>query len=275
MFVFETSLNAEAAHVYDERELDNGVAARRTIKMLGCGACDLAKVDVCKVKDDLESRAETAETNASAYEQLDMITSAPSWLNAARINLTGHTAAELQEKTKDAEAAKAFVAEGGLNAFLAETTNSFAGVFTKQDLPELKNAAAIDDKEELLGTKITTKNGDIFTVIDASEAVGFAGETPDDLSYGVLTGKLLNRMRERDQRDQPQILNEDFKMQKTLATGMPSAPLTEIRMASKNRLYCTITPDAESGETRIIILGAHGGDTKTQNEFIAHATRPS
>jgi hypothetical protein len=274
-FIFETSRELEAINTYDAREQNTGVGARRAIKMLGCAACDLGQVNLCTVKTDLESRAEAAETNAEAFNQLDMLASAPSWLNAARINLSGMSSEALAAQVEDDESAKAFVASGGLQEFFADTTNSFEGVFNKKDLPELQGMAAIDEQTPLTGTRIETKNGDTFTVIDASSAVGYTGPSIDATSYGVLTGKMLNRMQERDPRGNPQILNEDFKMQKTLASRLPNAPITEFRMTGKNRLYATITPDAGETTARIVILGSHGGDAKTQNDFIDYVTRQS
>lgn len=273
-FIFEISANLVDSHTYDRREVDNGVAPRRAIQLLGCGACDLAKVNVCTIKTDLESRAEEAESNRGVLEKATMLITAPDWLNAARVNLSGSSPDELiAMEDQGIDTLKELDAEGTVDKWLAGSKNELEGIYKKADLPELANVACIDKDAELVAHKIETDNGDVFTVIDATLPVGFTGTAPDALSYGVLTGKLLNRMRERDPQGNPQIMTADSnnKMQKSITRMESGANTFEIRMNGKKRLYVVVQPNAGKGEAaRITIMGSHGGDERTQKDFIAH-----
>jgi len=104
-------------------------------------------------------------------------------------------------------------------------------------------------------------------VIDASGAIDFHTKhdlSPQDSEYGVLVAKFLERLEAPDKKGNPQILSPDNKMQKAIGNGVH-----EIRMVDKNRMYFALAPGTKDNpETRIVLLGAHGGDEDTQDEFI-------
>jgi hypothetical protein len=257
-------------------ELETGEAAARAVKTLGCCACKLS--GTCTVYENLLERSVEGKKNMEFTGKLAMLTAGPAWLTAGRMNLAGISVDKLAEISEGGpEKAKESAATGSfdLDTMLGGVQNEFEGLVTKSSLPELASIQQVDPKAEMESHLLTTKHGDRFRVIDASEAFGFKGHrlTPADSEYQILTGKLLQRMNELDAQSHPQIMTADSnnKMQKVI-DRRGSATLFELRMSGKNRLYAFVEPNDPDDLTRIVILGAHGGDAKTQQEFIAAAT---
>lgn len=269
---FEQEMQAVANRVQwenarDDNELDTGRAAKRAIAAMGCDACKLS--GVCVVRTKLEDKIESGKTEMSLERTATMLAAAPQWLAAARINRSGVDPAALHETISDRERAKKALADGTLDAavLLAEVTNETEGLVTKQDLPELSGFAGVDPDKKVELQRLATDNGDVFLVADASNMVNFRSAPLPGAEYGVLAGKLLERMAQRGQNGKPQVQSPDNTMQKVLrATAI--GHFDEIRMSGKNRLYATVTPDPEQNLTRIVILGNHGGDASTQQAFL-------
>ena len=129
------------------------------------------------------------------------------------------------------------------------------------------------DADELIAHNIQTQNGHALTVLDASESAASRQATHNRESVGeyvILCGKLLGRMVDVGPDGMPQIMRQDQKMQKSISP-INGGTLFEMRMNGKDRLYFTVVkqPEGEQGPTaRIVILGSHGGDERTQQEFI-------
>jgi hypothetical protein len=248
-------------------EFDTGKAAERAIATIGCDACKLS--GVCVVRTKLEDKVESGRTETGLERTATMLAAAPQWLAAARINRSGADPNALRETINDREQTKKALADGTLDAteLLAGVANETEGFATKQDLPELSGFAGVDPDQKIELQRLVADNGDIFLVADASSTVNFRGEPLPPTEYGILTGKLLERMTHRGQDGKPQVQSPDNTMQKVLRTT-PTGHLDEVRMSGKNRLYVTVTPDQEQNLTRIVILGSHGGDAATQQAFL-------
>lgn len=247
--------------------LETGEAAKEAITTLGCDACRLS--GVCIVKGLLEDKVEKGHTESELARHATMLDSAPQWLAAARLSRSGADPAQLYAATQSVESTKRALATGTLNLedLLAGVTNETEGLATKADFPELNEFAGVDPDKKIEMQRLAAENGNVFLVADASDAVGFKGEPLGAAEYGILTGKLLERMLQPggDGRT-PQVLSPDNTMQKVLTTT-GNGHLDEIRMSGKNRLYATVAP-LNDGTVRIIILGNHGGDASTQRAFL-------
>ncbi|HSX08447.1 MAG TPA: hypothetical protein VLG11_06155 [Candidatus Saccharimonadales bacterium] len=264
--IFEgVSAEAQAAQVRQESDLENGRAAERARVALGCGTCILKKE--CTVGKNLATRTETGP-------KLEMLKTAPTWLNAARLGLSGTDEKQLSAQLEDEKTKQAALETGALNLdnLLAGTTNERAAKPLKyDDLPELHGVASIDRAATFTSDRITTANGKKFDVIDASHAIGYKGPQPEYTGYKALTGKLVQRMEAVDANGDAQIFHPDGTQQKPIAR-VGVANVDEVRrQGSKDRLYFSrvaASPNDPDSVPRIIILGANGGDEKAQRKFI-------
>lgn len=268
----EISDRLEATHAKTAPELETGEAAARVIQSLGCSACELELDSACAVSAMLQERVIVGQANRELREKVDMLASSPSWLTAARLNLTNTMPETLVRLAGSPEEVKSAMANGelDLDKLLAGATNHTEAIYnSRSELPEeLRRLKNLKLDEPLEAQEITTSEGDTFSVIDASSALPARGEPPSREDYGILNGKLLSRMSARDEKGNPHILSADQKMQKPIKK-VGSAWIYEIRMNGKNREYILVQPGTdEDKRTRITILGAHGGDARTQRDFI-------
>lgn len=253
---------------YDPTDLRTGEAAVRAQKTLGCLGCLLS--EQCHLKVAIDKKIAAGEEN----RKLDMIASAPAWLTAGRLARSGVDEKELTEQLKDRESAKQARADGSLDidGLLGGVTNELAGeVVTRNDLPELENFSAIDQDALLQPQLITTETGNKYVVVDASNATSFNGPKPTVGDYKILSSKLLGRMIENDAQGNPHVLTADRTMQKPIRR-LDKSHVDEFRMNGKSRFYAVIVPSPKGQPdiaARITILGAHGGDEKTQQSFIS------
>lgn len=255
---------------YDPRELANGKGAQRVLHSLGCASCDLT--GVCGVQNQLV--AETVE--GAAAERREMLASAPRWLAAGRLQRAKVPADRLDTLLTSPDRVQMLSDMGvSLDDLLGGVQNTFAGVYNKrdikQDIPEL--ATITTEADQMIAHNIVTSNGHTLVVLDAAESSASRQGVHDKESVGeyvILCGKLLGRMVEVGPDGLPQILHQDMKMQKTIS-AINGGTLFEMRMNGKDRLYFTVVrqPEGERGPTaRIVLLGSHGGDERTQQEFI-------
>lgn len=268
----DVAYQAEAAHTRNPMELDTGEAAKRAQLALGCAGCILA--EVCPTREALDTKIEEGEKNAELLPKLQMIAASPAWLTDVRLVQNGLTAEDLRVKTRTVESTLAALDDGSLDvdAFLGDVKNSPEKMVSKKDIPELANFASINPDAVLSPHNIETKNGDHFVVIDASNDVGFHESAPEGNGYNILLSKLLGRMSAQNAQGNPLVLTVDpnnTAMQKSIRR-LDNSDVFEMRMGGKNRLYFSVSrpQDRPDLTARVIILGAHGGDEKTQQNFI-------
>lgn len=268
----DVAYEAEAAHTRNPMELDTGEAAKRAQLALGCAGCILA--EVCPTKGTLDTRIDEGEKNAELLPKLQMIATSPAWLTDVRLVQNNMTKDELEAKIKTPESTLAALEDGSLDvdAFVGDVKNSPEKMVSKKNIPELANFASIDPDAVLSPHNVETKNGDHFVVIDASNEVGFHESAPEGNGYNILLSKLLGRMSAQNAQGNPLVLTVDpnnTAMQKSIRR-LDNSDVFEMRMGGKNRLYFSVArpQDRPDLTARIIILGAHGGDEKTQQNFI-------
>lgn len=250
-------------------EATNGEAARRALE-LGCKVCEIS--EVCSIKPVLEERVMIDQENSRLLEKIQMIDTAQDWLVAARVNRLKDSQVDI---TQDPEK---------VDDLLANTTNEINGIFTIKDFPELDRIPNLDPEATVESQTILTESGNKFEVIDISTEIDFRGAYLGSQEYGVLCSKLLERMDCNDKSGEPSVMSPDNIMQKPIKEGCSSdgksgslkglvdlgssgARLYELRKSNKDRMYfiATKTPDDSK---RIIILGSHGGNEKTQINFL-------
>lgn len=266
----EMSTNLAAAHAVLAEDLNNGEAAGRALKALGCAACELSQA--CTVRETLEERQEIGREGQAILDKATMIAGAPTWLKAARFNKSGMSAADVQSLLTDDEAAAQAMQEGVLDRLVGEVTNKTLKPTSKENLPEVADISAVPEGKPLRTDEVTNKHGQKFVVVDATnQDYPRANVTEGSRAeYGILTAKLVDRMNALGPDGMPLVLSQDHVMQKRLRHA-GSASVYEIRMSGKNRLYASVTPAPENTEgavARIVILGVHGGDASTQRKFI-------
>ncbi|HKU19134.1 MAG TPA: hypothetical protein VJP80_07785 [Candidatus Saccharimonadales bacterium] len=247
--------------------METGEAAAAAIQSLGCAACRLE--GVCMVQSYLAERVSVGQENAEYKAMLTMFEQSPPWLTAARINRTNMSLDDFETITSTPEQLQSALASGSLSLeqLKADVNNRLGNTYHKADLPELAAIKKIDSQTTIESTEIVTKNGDAFTVVDASEAVGFKEHPLSAAEFGILTEKFLHRIVQPDKTGKPQILSSDGIMQKPIRK-VGGQQMFEVRMGGKNRLYFTVTPGKDGQPTRLTILGSHGGDASTQRKFI-------
>lgn len=268
----DVAYQAEAAHTRNPMELDTGEAAKRAQLALGCAGCILA--EVCPTREALDTKIEEGEKNAELLPKLQMITSSPRWLTHVRLVQNNMTKDELKAKTKTLESTVTALDDGSLDvdAFVGDIKNSPEKIVSKENIPELANFTSIKPGAELSPHHIETENGDHFVVIDASKDIGFHESAPEGNGYNILLSKLLGRMSAQNAQGNPLVLTVDPNnnaMQKSIRR-LDNSDVFEMRMGGKNRLYFSVSrpQDRPDLTARVIILGAHGGDEKTQQNFI-------
>lgn len=259
--------NLIAGNVRGGQELSNGVAAERALSWLGCDACELSQV--CTTKKALEESVRVGKENTALEEKISMLGSGPRWLSAARLHRAGTDPETVRQNIADIETTKAAMATGELDIdnLLAGVENWPDKTYSKSELPELQGIKKLPDDVELDGHKIAV-NEHVFTVVDASDALGLGGNIRRE-GYSILCDKLIQRMGEKDASGNPQILKSDEIMQKALRQ-LKGGRLDEMRMGGKNRMYFTVTSEGldEGTAARIVILGTHGGDASNQEKFL-------
>jgi hypothetical protein len=258
--------NPNYTRTHDQRDLQGGKGAIRAIGSLGCASCELARV--CVIKSGLQELA----TEGEGARRREMLASSPRWLAAGRLNLAGVDAKTARSFLESPDALDELMNSGKtLDDLLGEAINRFEGSYRKQDLPELEGIKASSLKSsgaEPFGAHLVETEVGKFIVMDASRP----NQNEDLKEYFILCGKLLKKMSEKDVDGQPQIMNEDQKIQKAIRR-MGTGTLYEMRMAGKNRLYFVLLPDPSPDDpneitARITIVGNHNGDAATQQRFI-------
>jgi hypothetical protein len=255
--------------------LEDGTAAEKAMASLGCGACQLS--GVCTVRENLETRRDIGKENAELTSNLAMLGTAPRWLTAARLQNSDLTIEDVKRYASDPETTQAAMASGELDieSLLGGVANQPLKPRNKSSVPALRALASFPEDATAPSTLITTETGDNFVVIDASDALTSRPESPPEKDYGILMSKLLNRMSERGADGQPQILHPDNTMQKVIGK-LGGQSLQEFRKSGKSRAVCTVaTPESGAEQTEdypvtatITILGSHGGDEATQQQFL-------
>jgi len=270
--VEHVAMSLESAHSYLDTSEGAGEAARKVIATLGCAGC---KLEVCSVNDVLEQHVAQGKADRLLRQKTTMFETAPRWLSVARLNqpdIQPETLKKLREAASSSspQTTEDLMKSGDLDLdeLLGDVSNEFNGLYTKQELPELAAIANVSNEATVTAHSVTTKNSDTFLVIDASDAVGFHGESAPPRDYAILATKLLDRMSERDSSGKPQILSADNKMQKPIYK-LGGVPVFELRMNGKNRMYIAVDSSQKDGQPyRITILGSHGGDAATQRAFL-------
>jgi len=268
----QVGANIEATHALGDNDLETGEAAGRALKALGCAACELD--NVCAVRDMLSEKVEIGAVNQLVMEKTEQITAAPTWLKAARFQMSGISSQELRTLLTDSEAAKTSMDDGLLDKLIGDVVSEPAAPMMKHDLPELSGTHSIPTDKPLRTDTIRTPNGKAFTVVDATIGLGSKDDITDESrkEYGILCAKFVERLKETGADGLPQILKQDQNqtMQKTIYRR-GDAEIFEMRMSGKNRLYFSVVKlPNEDGQpiARLVILGAHGGNAQTQRAFI-------
>lgn len=257
-------------HAERDGDVESGIASVRAIKALGCETCVLAG---CQVRDILNEQGPSSPERQT-LAVIDQLLSAPKWLKAARVNVFGQ---EEFDKLAAPEYVKQQMQKGELNPveLLGDTESTFIGTADPRTIPELANVNLKEGAEHLerhVIKKIGEK-GPGVEVIDATAAVDTGVEPAETTQLMNLVNKLLTRIRGVDERGMPQILTPDSKMQSSLHVKVQPGAIgrfDELRMNGKNRLYLVVTPPKDSEPARVVILGSHGGDAKTQERLIAN-----
>jgi hypothetical protein len=235
-----------------------------------CGNC-LGRI-ACPVEKLLDERAQLAQ----AYAKLAMIGEAHPLLHVARLGKINMTEDTLESFLTSEETVLAALANGELNpdTLLAGINNKIIkGGIYRNELPELAHLPGIKGEGPFEAQLVSfgafgqqARPNRAFVLVDCTRAHSFDRKQPDSNVYRILATKLVDRMRE-DDHGVPHILRPDSTGQKALRGP---GHLDEIRMAKKNRLYFTVSPAQSPDQLhRIILLGAHSGDDKTQEAFIA------
>jgi hypothetical protein len=253
-----------AAHVRsaDELDLHSFRPGARAVQELGCATCQIA--ETCNVKAVLGQYGARDWVATAVVEAALDFNNSPYWLTRAREQRTGYPAEELKRST---------LLEPG---YLEAAARHFNGQihFVHSGIRIVGSEQVTErDLTEVTTTLLVSSLGHRFTVVDASNEVGFKEQPLPHPEYDILAAKFLGRLVEVGPDGQPQILSCDNIMQKCiriLKTGM----LCELRMGGKNRWYFTVRhspeTDLEEEFTQIVILGSHGGDAVTQSKFIKH-----
>ena len=258
-------LSADIAATYTRPRDIPYKGATRAMGVLGC--------DNCIIRDDcpLGANLQVARSYHSillgvaqevALDATGSTPEGPQWLKLARESRT-RIPIDIFINTPEAENAPSWF---NLDEVRAGIADEGPQEFTKAQVSELGILQNLSDNTVLTGNRLTAiVHGDQFMLIDASEHIA-TGEAAPALAQRILLGKLLGRLVERDGTGKPHILSPDNTTQKVIRTLDNGVMLCEIRMAGKNRLYVTINPNEST--TRIIMLGSHGGDAKTQQKFL-------
>ena len=274
----DTAEQFTAANARSGEDLENGRAASSAILALGCEACTLAG---CEVRANLNEQVLQGE----ALRTADQLITAPTWLNAVRVNRFGpERFALLQDREYVVHEA---TENGGLTELLGGVTNDFGGIiYDPTTVPEYagltfrKTEAGTTKPMESHIIKPLDGAAPAVEVVDARDALNTSNVAPaPPKQEGILLEKLIGRMMSVDGNGIPQILTADNKMQKRLA-AQPNSTGTvfELRMEGKNRMYVLVAPTHhDQAPYRITILGSHGDNEQDQQRFIgsviASATR--
>lgn len=253
-----------------------GRYAEPALKALACSACRLA--GVCPVQERLQEDAQRFATMLAfarvflerGYTEL----AGADWLDSGRRRRTGIDMEEALEgepqiaHPEDETNILTLIDIDDLRKSVGDLWIREASprVYTKAKLPEIQNISAIAEDKPLMGLVMMTRNDSQFVVVDARDSVNFTESPLSEREFANLCAKLVGRMVETGEDGKPLILSPDNTMQKVIAR-VDGGMVCEIRMSGKNRLYLTVCPE-EDGSTRIVLLGAHGGDAATQGKFI-------
>lgn len=268
----------------DGSDIENGKAARRAIVAQDCGHCVLR--EHCEVETALEEAArdkhaqsQLAAKNRSAESELQanvtMLAQGSNWLTQGRITRLIHSGfnpkrisrlfSHPDELTEEVQSGKITIdtLRGGVK-------NELIGFVSKQSIPEISGSEHFKDEAIYPIEQITTDTGHVFEVIDASIGNTHREAKIPKTAYSVLVHKLLIMIASDGKGDIPQIFNaEGTKLSLVHSVTPPKGShYYEIRMASKNRMYISVTRNNGDKPSRIVIFGAHGGDEQAQDKFI-------
>ena len=254
----ETAENAAAAHNWKQENNQSPAAA--TILDLGCDAC--ASCGICPVRVKLHHTDQLHRENAELYELKREITEAPWWLDIARTGSFPGGKTRIRELCDDMEALKAAWQTGNLEILLGAVSSCReVPSLSKDDAPELAHIASIPDGAALPTYAVTTRSGNQFVVVDASERFG----TATNEQMRILCTKFVTRLNATASDGQSQIKHADNIMQKPILRG--DTTIFEIRMDGKSRLYFMVSSQ-DQGPDRITLLGYHGSEEHTQKQAI-------
>lgn len=257
-----------AETVKGEQQFDHHTSPTK----LALGACaQCALEDLCPVNEklkesDIESRYEAAPSWLQAVirrRALDELNTAVGY-NYRDIHTIDETVAEIALRLVENKLSFQEDVLGGASE------EQMPAVF-KDDIPQLMGNRHYDAGIECPVTRITTANGVVVEVVDASTCIkekdAGAVATADSRD---LCEKLFANIVSVDDKGKPQILTPDGSVTKSIKS-IKYAQCYEIRKGgSKNRLYIIV--DQYSGTKdaphRILIMGGHGGTDKTQNRFV-------
>ncbi|HUC89723.1 MAG TPA: hypothetical protein VMR45_02890 [Patescibacteria group bacterium] len=238
-------------------------AALKAVETANCASCVLS--GLCLVRQNLQERIRLGAADRDFLRVSTMLAKSPVWLKLAR---AGQGAAKTQDSVAE------YNTDPG--ELLCGVENTPVRVANKREVPALQTIRSLRDNAPVSTCEITTSSGHKFEVIDASQANTFSGPMPSKDDAETLFGKLLGRIKGDDGKGMPQIMNADQIMQKQIAK-IGGNWVYEIRMNNKNRAYVLIerlnSGDADAPEARLVILGSHGGNEKTQRKFINNVIR--
>lgn len=286
------------------RAVEIGNKSQRIKFELGCTACNYS--GECSVEKLLDRNSEQGMLIEGVNKDMSMLASAPSWLRTVRGRKTGVDITTPEgERTVGGQLKSLLSTDTQHDTIPIPTENIkqefhqlLGGVINAplpdksiEELPSLANLTAVEQRAKLgrsvPGTRIQFEGDEARTydVYDATAVVDFKGEPLSREDNGIILEKLYDRIHEVDAKGQAQIAHPDGTMQKPLHKGRSTSlvpNLYELRMNGKNRLYFTYeAADTHAEDTRtrlksgtnsgrIVILGGHGGDVSTQNDFLNH-----
>lgn len=270
-----------AAKVVSEGSTDGTGDARQAL--LGkCAQCGL--VESCPVRNEVVE----IETVEISQEILRRYSALPEWFQAA---IRRRAVGALQETlgydyrsthTVDQTEMQVLLLLAKQRISLQESVLSGAseeqmpGVFV-DDIPELAGYRHYKAGIECPVTRITTRKGIVLEIIDASASIdNDACKSAATEESRDLCGKLFEYIVQYDENGVPLLYSSTTQRERNRKikriVRARSASCYEVKQgATKNRLYIL----REQGEGtienpyRVIIMGGHGGDERTQKEFIS------
>lgn len=251
------------------------IATYPHIKDIGeqiCGPC-VAKAN-CLARFAVERRIRFTEELINHERLLTMVATSPRWLTHARLQRAGMTLANLDEVTATPEAYQAAVDSGKFNLadFVVGANNTPGREVLKDQLPELEKLTGVSPIAVFRETLLATASGTVFSVLECPEGTtNFRGEPLTIGMYRLLVYKMYKDLTEPPATDggEPPIFTPDGVAQKKL--HLTVADVREYRKpTTKERLYITVVrgDGTLAKPHRVIILGGHSGDARTQQEFL-------
>ncbi len=237
-----------------------------------CRPC-VAK-DNCLARFAVEQRVRFTEELITHERLLAMVSTSPRWLTHARLQRAGMTLSDLDAITATPEAYQAAV-DGGkfdLQAFVMGADNKPGRELLKDQLPELERLTGVSPIAVFKETLLTTTGGTVFSVLECPQGTtNFHGEPLTVGMYRLLVYKMYKDITETPEVEdgEPPIFAPDGSAQKKL--HLTGVDVREYRKsATKERLYVSVMrgDGTAANPHRVILLGGHSGDSRTQNNFI-------